>query len=757
MSAQTPPAPTARDTAPKMPAPAIGVTNRQDPAPQALTVPASAAGNPSGSNAPGFQPSLRNRPRPAYAGTNAPAVPNPLTAPAAPGAKPMTPAAGAPAPGAPAPETLGPGDAAVAAMAATNQMIAIKPPPAATNAPPEEMILPGVIKFQAVDINQVLQVYAELVNRTVLRPTALPAATITLTTQTPLTRREAIAAFDSVLGLNGITMINIADKFVKAVPFAQANTEGAAFSQQGTTNMADLGPYVTHVVQLKYSKPTEVVPALQIFAKLPNSIFAIDSSQILVLRDYTENVKRMLEMIEKVDVVVPSEFVSRVIPIKYALASEIASALNSLSTGGGGATVGKSTSGGGSRGGFGGGVGGMGGPGAGGFGTGYSPGGTQPGMTQPGMTSPGAGRTTGGSFTDRLQSIIRKASVSGEIQILGQTKIVADERTNSLLIYASKEDMKTIEDIVSKLDVVLPQVLIETVIIEVTLGPNNKQYGLAYLQHPKSVGQWTGVGAVGRPFYSPNDFITPSSGTNALGNLIGGFNYLMSFNQDLDLTLQAVESDTRAKILQRPRIQTSHNEKAQIFIGQSRPYPTGSYYGGGAYGSYSSIQQLQIGVELDVTPLINTEGLVVMDIHQKIDSFQGNVTIQGVGDVPITSSKEAAAKVAVRDHDTIMLGGLIETDKSKSASGVPFLMDIPLLGYLFKSANSSETRSELIVLIRPTVLPTPQVAALAADAETDKMPGVRREKVEMQAEEAAHVQQSRKAAKKEQSKPAMTP
>ena len=162
----------------------------------------------------------------------------------------------------------------------------------------------------------------------------------------------------------------------------------------------------------------------------------------------------------------------------------------------------------------------------------------------------------------------------------------------------------------------------------------------------------------------------------------------MSFGQDLDVTLTAAAADSRARILQRPRIQTSHNEPASIFVGESRPYPTSSYYGGGAYGGYSSIQQLQIGVTLDVTPLINPDGLVVMDIHTKIDSFDGNVTIQNVGDVPITSDKEAQAKVSVRDHDTIILGGLIETDKNKNNSGVPFLMDIPLLGYLFRSSHS---------------------------------------------------------------------
>ncbi len=182
-------------------------------------------------------------------------------------------------------------------------------------------------------------------------------------------------------------------------------------------------------------------------------------------------------------------------------------------------------------------------------------------------------------------------------------------------------------------------------------------------------------------------------------------------------------------------------------MGQSRPYPTSSYYGGGAYGGYSSIQQLEIGVTLEVTPLINPDGLVVMDIHTKIDSFDGNVTIENVGDVPITSDKEASAKVSVRDHDTIILGGLIETDQNKNNSGVPFLMDIPLLGYLFRSSHKDQTRNELIVLIRPTVLPSPEIAALAATAEKNRMPLVRATERDIRADEMRMLKELDKADK----------
>jgi len=631
--------------------------------------------------------------------------------------------------------------------------------PAATNAPVEETIPPGLIKFQQADLNQVLDLYAEWVGRTVLRPATLPAPTITLRTQTPLTRREAIQALDAVLALNGITMVNIGDKFVKALPEAQSGSAGAPFETNSAAFLPELGPFVTHVVQLKYAKPTELVQVLQPFVKIPNAILPIDSSQILVIRDYAENVKRMLELVAQIDVVVPSVFVSEVIPLKYAKSSDIASALNSLSSGGGGTSVGTGGAGGagtrGSRGissrGTGMGMGGMG------------MGGSMPGQTMaPGMMTPtgSAGNPTpqaGSSFSQRLQNIIQRASGTGEIQILGQTKIISDERTNSLLIYASKEDMKTIKEIVAKLDVVLAQVLIEAAVIEVDL-TDSRSLGFSYLQHPQTSGQWTGVGAINNgTFIQPGSFALSNSGTNSSGVIPSGFSYLMSFGQDLDVAVAAAASDSKARILQLPRIQTSHNEPANIFVGTTQPYPTSSYYGGGAYGGYSSIQQMQIGVTLQVTPLINPDGLVVMDISMEIDGLAGSVTIQNVGQVPITTSKQASAKVSVRDHDTIILGGLIYTEKDKSASGVPLLMNIPLLGYLFRSSSANNTRNELIVLIRPTVLPTPEIAALAATAEQNRMPATRRFLKDVQNEESQKLKAADEQDKVRPYPPAGTP
>ncbi|HEX4644183.1 MAG TPA: secretin N-terminal domain-containing protein, partial [Verrucomicrobiae bacterium] len=359
----------------------------------------------------------------------------------------------------------------------------------------EQVFPSGYIDFPATDVNQVLTIYGELVNRTILRPTALPAQLITLKTQTPLTRTEAIQAFDTVFAMNGITTINIGDKFVKVVPTPQAAAEAAVFDTNDMIHLPEADQYVTHIVQVTNAKPSELVSALQPFAKVPNSILAIDSSGILVIRDFSANVKRMLEMIKQIDVATPLDYESEVIPIKYALAADIQSALSSLGGGGSATSIGRSPTGGANR------------P----AGAGFSPGGYGSGslgapgtLGTPGQqlgNQPGVGglnnTTRGTSFQDRLRNIVQKASSTGDFQILGQTKIIADERTNSLLVFAGKQDMKMIKDIIKKLDVVLAQVLIEAIIMEVTID-DSRNIGVSYLQrNPSSVGNYfTVVGAI---------------------------------------------------------------------------------------------------------------------------------------------------------------------------------------------------------------------------------------------------------------------
>lgn len=618
--------------------------------------------------------------------------------------------------------------------------------------------------YIATPIEQVLDDYADLVNRTILRANVgsalvAPGTLISLKTRPghKLSRRQAIAALEAVLGMNGIGVVPIGDEFLKVVPDAVVGQQGAAFNTTDSAHIPEVGRFITQIVQLKYATQ-DITQALQPFSKSPNSIIFIPSTQTLVLRDYAENVKRMMEIVEKIDVSSPMVVKPKVIPIKYALASDIANALSSLSGGGGGTvSVGSHQAGGGlgasrgfGSGGIGGGAGGVGGMG--GTGT-YGPGGSTTGSPYGGTTggtsglaSPGT--TTRSSFQNNLANIIRKAASSGgpggggDFQILGTTKIIADERTNSLLVFANDEDMAMIELIVSKLDVVLAQVLIEAIIVDVTL-TKNRSMSVSYLTSG-SAANGKLAGGVNNLSQSASTFLngvgTISQGSNDVSltnprtGLPSGLSFIGNFN-NFDVAVEMLESDSRATILSRPRIQTSHAVPAMLFNGQTIPYITGSYYGGynGGLGS-SQYTEKEIGISLEVLPLINPDGLVVMDIRQNIEEVTGNTTIDN-NPVPITSKRQAEAKVAVKDRETIILGGFIRSSKSKSNSGVPFLKDIPGLGVLFRSSNNDSQQDELIVLIRPTVLPTPEVASKFATEERARLSGVKQGERDLRVEE----------------------
>ena len=491
-------------------------------------------------------------------------------------------------------------------------------------------------------------------------------------------------ALDSILSMNQITMVPQGDKFVKAVPAAQSPTEAREFNQLPHMDIPNSGSVVAQIVQLSNAVPRDVAQALQPFAKLPNSILGIDSAGILILRDYAENVKRMMEVLAKIDVVPVQEFEPVVIPIKYTLAGDIADVIGSLTQGGGATTrVGaQQTRAGLSTGGFGGG----GGPGgAGGFGGGQ-PG--QPGYNPQGTTGLGAGGGLGtgaagrSSFAGRLQQFVNRAATAGDIVVLGNTKIIADERTNALLIFASKSDIVTIRDIIEKLDVVLAQVIIEALVLEVGLN-DDFEFGISYLQRRKALGGGAeGAGAIINPVSPPPS--NPNILDNVSSNVLqGGFSYFARWG-DFDVALRAAASDGRVSVLSRPRVQTSHAVEANLFVGETRPYPTSSQFGG-VYGSYSSIQQLRnsyasFRAATDQSRRTRRHGHSAKNPgHRRFRDHPGRRRSA------VDNRPRSHAKVAVRDGGSVVLGGLISSTKSEGRSGVPLLKDIPVLGALFRS------------------------------------------------------------------------
>ncbi|MFO1513347.1 MAG: secretin N-terminal domain-containing protein [Verrucomicrobiota bacterium] len=511
-------------------------------------------------------PGATNRP-PTRARPNLPSFPTPTAAPTAP---PTAPAA--------TPAT-GTAPASISSMAITPHVSN-----ADTISNPDEIVPANSINFSAASLENVLQIYGEFVGRNILRPATLPDAKIVLKQTTSLTKLEVVQAIEAALALNNVSVVNVGEKFVTVVPTADAWKIPGRVNTTAVTNLADMGSIQTRIVQLQYSKPTELVTVLTPFASgtAANPIMAIDSSGILVLRDNVANVKRMLEMIEKVDVAVRSEFVSEVIPIRFAKAEEIASALSSVG-GGSGGTVGSRPTGG---------TGGTSGFNRQQGGAGYNQPGGMSGVSGLSGANPTPTPSGGSAFSQNLQNIIKRAAASGDLQILGTTKIIADIRSNSLLVFATREDMKMIKDIVEKLDVVLAQVLIETLIMDVTIG-DDWNVNVSAAQKSKEFNKnFTGAGGMNANTFF--DF-AGSSSTNALGQLVGsGIKYFGKINEDILISVAAAASKGKVKVIQRPRIQTSHATPATLFIGSTVPYITSSYYGGGyGGGPSSSYQQLR--------------------------------------------------------------------------------------------------------------------------------------------------------------------
>ena len=633
----------------------------------------------------------------------------------------------------------------------------------------DDVIPMADLQLVNMPIEQFLKIYADYVNRTILRQSALPNLNVTLEAQTPLTVEEAIQAMDSVLSLNGYTTIPVGEKFITFVPSANALQEGAAFSTITDSNeLPEANQFVTHIVQLKHILPSEATPMITPMAKNPAGIVALDVSKTLVLRDNSSNVKRMLELIERVDIKPDEDFKLKVIPIRYGKVEEIYDSMQTLITGQGGGSSRPSSSS--SR-------------------TSSSRTTGRTGTTsRTGTSSLQQNRTSSNpsssssSFRNRLQSIVNRAS-GGDIQILENARIVPDYRSNSLIVFANDRDMAKIDEIVAEVDSILAQVLIEAIIVNVTLS-DGLQTGVNILMNESSgsnpnfiTGSKNGgpsmvanTPAPTNPTVQPgqggnfgqggnggNAQVVAESTGNAVGTLTssmlsGGFSYLSRYEDGLDFAVSALANNSSVKVMQTPRVQTSHAVPATFFNGEQIPYQSGSSYGGGyggyGYGGYGGgyTQFLDVGITLDVTPYITPDDLVVMEISQTISELEafvdlGGGQVEGGGQkAPQTSNREATSTIAVKDGDTILLGGFIRSQKSTSESGVPFLKDIPLLGNLFKDNSNQNKRSELLVLIRPTILDTPEEAAIMSVQERMRLPGIREAEAEFTEDERKRLQ-----------------
>ncbi|HZT89841.1 MAG TPA: type II secretion system secretin GspD [Stellaceae bacterium] len=273
---------------------------------------------------------------------------------------------------------------------------------------------------------------------------------------------------------------------------------------------------------------------------------------------------------------------------------------------------------------------------------------------------------------------------------LPQARIVADEKNNTLVVFARPQDYRLIYSMLQQLDVAPQQVLIEATIAELTLN-DALQYGLQfYLKDAASRFELT----------------TSASGNLSATDLAGvfpGFNYVVASTTQHAI-LSMLRSVSTIKVLSSPQLLVRDNQTAGLQVGAQVPIVIQSAVSVISAGApiVNSIEYRNTGVILQVTPRINANGMIALDIDQEVSDVA--TTTSSTINSPTINDRHLVSSIIVHDGETVALGGLIRADTSDTKSGIPVLSEIPGIGPLFRTTARSRDRTELIVLLSPRVV-----------------------------------------------------
>ncbi len=272
-------------------------------------------------------------------------------------------------------------------------------------------------------------------------------------------------------------------------------------------------------------------------------------------------------------------------------------------------------------------------------------------------------------------------------------RIIPNSQNNALLVYATPQENDTVETMLRKLDILPLQVRIDATIAEVDLN-DNLNYGTQFF--------FKAGGLQGELSFASAAASTLATATGLASNFPG---FVLSGNGGTSAALSLLQSVTKVKVLSSPQLMVLDNEAARLEVGALVPYLSQTSQSTITSGApvVNSINYQQTGVIMQVTPRVNSGGLVTLDIAQEVSDVAAAVTTAGVNS-PTFNERSVTSRVVVQDGQTIGLAGLIQDSDSRQNQGIPWIKDIPLLGALVSQQANARTRTELLVLITPHVI-----------------------------------------------------
>ena len=301
-----------------------------------------------------------------------------------------------------------------------------------------------------------------------------------------------------------------------------------------------------------------------------------------------------------------------------------------------------------------------------------------------------------------------------------KTVITHHEKTNSLVISSAEDNLNSIRNIVSKLDIRRAQVLVEAIVVDLSekaatrLGVEAIYSGNDEDSIPIGITRFSGSGAdllaIAGAADDESDVTLTNTAVSSLLNtqgLVAGFGDLTKGKDNFVGILNAIAEDTDSNILSTPSILAMDNEPARLFIGQEIPITTGESLGTNNSNPFRTTSRQEVGIELEITPQINEGASVILNIKQGVSGVAG---ISQSGLDLITNKREIETTVLVDNNQIIVLGGLIDEDTQEVVSKVPLLGSIPLLGRIFQSSSTSTSTKNLMVFLKPTILTNSDIA-----------------------------------------------
>jgi general secretion pathway protein D len=599
------------------------------------------------------------------------------------------------------------------------------------------------------EIDNVLDALETYTGKTIIRPGSLPLApggyTIDLN---HIPKSEAILAIETLLTLNGLAVAPMGDHFLKVVPISSVRSEAPEYIEGSTLDLPSSNKIATKLFQLKFLRATElfggslgsifstqlqagavvlekanaalVTDTVANLQRLETLIKAVDhpnegntpvfyalhhakasdlvtkvrallaspavqsrfasttvytaddrTNQVIILCDPRER-PFFDDLISKLDIDSASNVRTEVIYLKHATAKDLGTTLESLITGQQSAAQKASSQ-----------------------------------SVRPGEITTNLQPAVAG-MPPAPGSVNVATSSSGNNEFSSLMTVIADDRSNSIVVSGTVDDIRLMHQLIDKLDAALPQVRIEVVIAEVTLSDTD-QSGITALG--LTVGQsangtthilnWAGTGTS----TSSTGTTTGTSGTSIAGwDFTNGIVNPLAFNAALNATSAGGKSLT--KVLSSQVIVTAHGKQAEAISGEQVPISssTTSTPVTSGFSTTGTTSYQTIAIDLKVTPLVGDNGDVQLTIDQKVNDIAGYQVLNG-NSTPIIAQREANSYVTVKDGQMIVLGGLQKTSKSSAQNKIGFLFEIPIISQLLGGHTDDLERTELLFFIRPHIIP----------------------------------------------------